>query len=530
MSDTQGDPTDRSIDPESTDETQMTGPTEPAVKPWWRRTSTWVVGVVTIALVAVGAWFVTGNDTSTTTQTVAALNFEEVERTTLEDVTSLEGTLGFVAGDPLVYAGSSDGIVTITAGTSGIVTSMASDGVTVEEGEILYTTDEQPVIVFYGDIPAYRTLNTRSADGTDVVQLEEALTRLGYDEDEDLDMDGDFTYSTKYAIEALQEDLGIDDTGALEFGSYIFVDGPIFVAETLADVGSAVNPGVAVIATSSVPGGTVTAIASEGDILGHGDTLFVVEGDPVTLFVADVPFYRTLDVGSVGDDVRVLEEALVGFGFDAEGAMVVDDVFDEETTNALVAWQASIGAPVDGVLNIGEIMVTEDPIRVAASHISIGSNVTQGTQIYTPSTSTSVVSVRLLADDQELIVAGDPVVVVMPNGDEEPASVATVGNIAIRSQEFGTYFEVEITLNRQGAAAGLDEAPVDIEVIDDRVENVLVVPVTALLALGEGGYAVQIDTGNGQTRLIAVDAGMYADGSVEIASSELEAGMRVVVP
>jgi multidrug efflux system membrane fusion protein len=530
MSDTQGDSTEKPIDPDSSVGSMTTGLLDKTTKSWWRRTSTWVVGLVVIALVAVGSWFIMGNDASTTTETVAVLNFADVERTTLEDVTSLEGTLGFVAGDPLVYAGSSDGIVTITAGTSGTITSMASNGATVDEGEILYATDEQPVIVFYGDIPAYRTLSTRSEDGSDVMQLEEALTRLGYDEDEDLDLDGDFTYSTKYAIEDLQEDLGIDETGNLEFGSYIFVEGPIFVAETLTDVGSAVNPGAPVIATSSVPGGTVTAVAGEGDILVHGDTLFVVEGDPVTLFVTDVPFYRTLDVGSVGDDVRVLEEALVSFGFDADGALVVDDLFDEATTDSLVAWQVSIGAPVDGVLNIGEIMVTEDPIRVAASHISIGSNVTQGTQIYTPSTSTSVVSVQLLAEDQELIVAGDPVVVVMPNGDKEAASVATVGNIAIRSQELGTYFEVEIILDSEGAAAGLDEAPVDVEVIDDLVENVLVVPVTALLALGEGGYAVQIDTGSGQTRLIAVDAGMYADGSVEITSSELEAGMRVVVP
>jgi peptidoglycan hydrolase-like protein with peptidoglycan-binding domain len=530
MSETQGDSTDQSIEPDSTGGSGTNGQADTAGKPWWRRVSTWVVGALVIALVAIIAWVITGNDASTTTETVVALNFAEVERTTLEDVTSLEGTLGFVAGDPLVYAGSTDGIVTIAAGASGIVTSMASEGEIVEEGEILFTTDEQPVIVFYGDIPAYRTLSTRSEDGADVIQLEEALTRLGYDEDEDLELDGDFTYPTKYAIEALQEDLGIDETGIFEFGSYIFVDGPIFVAETLAEVGSAVNPGTPVIATSSVPGGTVTAVAGEGDILGHGDTLFVAEGDPVTLFVTDVPFYRTLDVDSAGDDVRVLEEALVSFGFDAAGSMVVDDVFDDATTEALVAWQKSIGAPVDGVLNIGEIMVTEDPIRVAASHISIGSNVTQGTQIYTPSTSTSVVSVRLPAEDQELIVAGDSVVVVMPNGDDEPASVTSVGNIAIRSQEIGTYFEVEITLDRQGAAAGLDEAPVDVEVIDDRVENVLVVPVTALLALGEGGYAVQVETGDGETRLIAVDAGMYADGSVEIVSSELEAGMKVVIP
>jgi len=517
-------------DPKPTGNALADDPTDHTAKPWWRRTSTLIVGVGVIALGAAGVWFAMGSDSSATPETVTALKFAEVERTTLEDVTALDGTLGFVAGDPLVYAGSADGIVTITAGAQGTITSLSAEGTTVEEGEILYTRDEQPVIVFYGDIPAYRTLNSRTTDGADVLQLEEALTRLGYDEDEDFDLDGDFTYSTQEAIKVLQEDLGIDETGSLQVGSYVFVNGPIFVAETLVDIGSPVNPGTPVVATSTVPGGTATAVASEGDILIHGDTLFVVEGDPVTLFVTDVPFYRTLDVGSVGDDVRVLEEALTTFGFDADGALTVDDVFDEATTDALIAWQASIGAPVDGVLNIGEIMVTEDPIRIAASHISIGSNVTPGTPIYTPSTSTSVVSVRLPAEDQELILAGDSVTVVMPNGDDEPASVATVGNIAIRSQEFGTYFEVEIILDRQGAATGLDEAPVDVEVIDDRVENVLVVPVTALLALGEGGYAVQIETPDGGTRLVAVDAGMYADGSVEITSSELESGMKVVIP
>ena len=530
MSDTQDQTTSGTTNLEPAEGSVALDPTEPVAKPWWRRTSTWIIVVVVIALGAAATWLISGSDSSTTTDTVAALKFAEVERTTLEDVTSLDGTLGFVAGDPLVYAGSPDGIVTITAGAPGTITSLSAEGSTVEEGEILYTRDEQPVIVFYGEIPAYRTLNSRATDGSDVLQLEEALTRLGYDEDEDFDLDGDFTYATQQAIKALQEDLGIDETGALQSGSYVFVESPIFVAETLVETGSPVNTGAPVIATSTVPGGTVTAVAIEGEVLDHGDTLFVVEGDPVTLFVTNVPFYRTLAIGSVGDDVRVLEESLASFGFDANGTLFVDDVFDDATTEALVAWQASIGAPVDGVLNIGEIMVTADPIRIAASHISIGTNVTPGTPIYTPSTSTSVVSVRLPAEDQELIIAGDSVAVVMPNGDSETASVTSVGTIAIRSQEFGTYFEVEITLDRQGAATGLDEAPVDVEAINDRVEGVLVVPVTALLALGEGGYAVQVDSGNGQTRLIAVEAGMYADGSVEVISSELEPGMKVVVP
>lgn len=498
--------------------------------PWWRRGTTWAIAMVVVVLGAGGVLVLTDRDSLTTSTASMELNFAEVQRTTLEDVTTLDGTLGFVSGDPLVYAGSSDGISMITAGASGTITSLPAQGSTVSEGEILYTVDEKPVIVLYGEIPAYRTLNTRTADGTDVLQLEMALTRLGYDEDGDLSLNGDFTTATRDAIKALQDDLGIEDSGALLPGSYIFVHSAIFVADTMADVGSTVTPGMPVIATSTTPGGTVTALAAVGAVLSHADTLFVVEDSPVTLFVTSVPFYRTLSAGSIGADVEVLKGTLIDLGFDAGGELVVNDVFDDATTEALLGWQRSIGAPVDGVLNIGEIMVTENPIRIAATHISVGSTVRQGTAVFTPSTSTSVVSIRLPAGNQGLLVVGDQVTVVMPNGDEEPASVTSVGAVAIRSQEFGTYFEVEATLDRQGAATGLDEAPVDVQIVDDRAVNVLAVPVTALVALAEGGYAVEVDIGGGQTRLVQVEAGMYADSSVEITSSDLEVGMMVVVP
>ncbi|MEA3501485.1 MAG: peptidoglycan-binding domain-containing protein, partial [Actinomycetota bacterium] len=264
MTDTKDSSKPGDVDPEPEDDSLTSDTSMPSAKAWWRRPTTWIIGAMVIASGVVGIGLLSSSSTSTTTDTAAALKYAEVQRTTLEDVTTLDGTLGFVAGEPLVYAGSADGIVTVSAGAGGTITSLPAEGSVVEEGGILYTRDEQPVIVFYGDIPAYRTLNSRSTDGSDVLQLEEALTRLGYDEDGDFELDGDFTYTTQEAIKAFQEELGIDETGTLQIGSYVFVDGPIFVAETLLEIGSPVNPGSPVIATSTVPGGTVTALASEG--------------------------------------------------------------------------------------------------------------------------------------------------------------------------------------------------------------------------------------------------------------------------
>jgi multidrug efflux pump subunit AcrA (membrane-fusion protein) len=60
-------------------------------------------------------------------------------------------------------------------------------------------------------------------------------------------------------------------------------------------------------------------------------------------------------------------------------------------------------------------------------------------------------------------------------------------------------------------------------------KGVLAVPVNALLALAEGGYAVEVDRG-GRRELVGVTLGLFADGLVEVKGHGLAAGDRVVVP
>jgi hypothetical protein len=51
------------------------------------------------------------------------------------------------------------------------------------------------------------------------------------------------------------------------------------------------------------------------------------------------------------------------------------------------------------------------------------------------------------------------------------------------------------------------------------------VPVQALLALAEGGYALETEGGD----LIGVETGAFADGFVEVAGQGLAEGLEVVV-
>ena len=70
----------------------------------------------------------------------------------------------------------------------------------------------------------------------------------------------------------------------------------------------------------------------------------------------------------------------------------------------------------------------------------------------------------------------------------------------------------------------LDAAAVTVRVVARSVQDVLIVPVAALMALAEGGYALQDELG----ALHAVEVGLVADDRVEVSGDGVDAGMTVV--
>ena len=96
--------------------------------------------------------------------------------------------------------------------------------------------------------------------------------------------------------------------------------------------------------------------------------------------------------------------------------------------------------------------------------------------------------------------------------------------------------EVTIALDDPSQAGSFDEAPVTVRVVTDAARDVLAVPVDALLALAEGGYAVERVTGDtgdtggtSGTELVPVEIGAFADGWVQVTGDVAE-GDEVVVP
>ena len=89
-----------------------------------------------------------------------------------------------------------------------------------------------------------------------------------------------------------------------------------------------------------------------------------------------------------------------------------------------------------------------------------------------------------------------------------------------RRAQTTNYLDVVVAL-AGGQAVGLDDAPVTVNFVRSSATGVLAVPVRALLALAEGGYAVERVTATG-TELVAVELGACADGYVQITGNVAE--------
>lgn len=198
-----------------------------------------LVATVTAALLAAGALAVLlgGAGGGSSVGSSSAGGTGKVERRTLAERLTADGTIG--------YAGE----VTVLARLAGTVTELPGVGERIERGEQLYALDGEPVLLMYGEVPAYRELAEGVDDGADVEQLEGNLAALGY---EPGTVDGEFTSTTASAVGAWQEDVGLEATGELELGRVAFLPGPRRVIAVEATLGEAIGSGgVPVLKTSS---------------------------------------------------------------------------------------------------------------------------------------------------------------------------------------------------------------------------------------------------------------------------------------
>jgi peptidoglycan hydrolase-like protein with peptidoglycan-binding domain len=284
--------------------------------------------------------------------------------------------------------------------------------------------------------------------------------------------------------------------------------------------------------TAGIPG-TLTAIRREGAVVRRGGTLYRVDDTDVRLLYGQTPAWRPFADGmSDGPDVEQLERNLVALGNDPDDDIEVDKEFDWATEAAIRRWEDALGVAEDGTIALGEVVFASGLTRAGQHHLEPGAAVAPGAQVLDVSSTEQVVTVQLEADRQDLVSRGDRVTVEMPDGSVMRGTITEVGRVAQtdpEDEEADPFIEVTLSLG-QAAGRALDQAPVDVGIQVERARDVLAVPVYALLALAEGGYALEVISEGGGTQLVGIETGLVADGWVEVSGSGIDEGTRVVVP
>jgi Putative peptidoglycan binding domain len=313
-------------------------------------------------------------------------------------------------------------------------------------------------------------------------------------------------------------------------------------------------------ATEAGSGGSYTWLPAVGDAIGEDRPVYTVDGVAVPLLYGPLAAYRAFFVGmSDGADVGQLTHDLIGLGYGA--GLSPSDHYSAATATAVARWQAALGLPVTGSVLLGQVVFEPGPIRVTSVTPAVGAAVGGGGgsggggTVLTATSTTPVVSVDLDVTQEYLVKPGDAVSVVLPDGVTTVGGrVETVGNVAVcpggggsgtgtgsgaadqspcesaGSQNSSTpTVTVTISLDATPPGATLDQAPVNVNITTQTADDVLAVPVNALLALQSGGFGVDVITGT-TSHLVGVTTGLYSTNLVQVAGSGLRPGTRVEVP
>jgi len=286
--------------------------------------------------------------------------------------------------------------------------------------------------------------------------------------------------------------------------------------------------------------GTFTALPSAGQVITQGQVLYQVNGSPVVLLRGSTPAYRTLSQGAyasdvTGADVAELNADLVALGYATTAEIPAgSDEFSWETRQAVERLQAHLGVEQTGTLALGQaVFLPTAAVRVTAVSATAGTTAQPGQPALTGTSTTREVTIPLDASQQAQVKVGDKVIITLPNNQATPGVVSSVGKIATTPQGNNPpTITVYITPKDPAATGSLDQAPVEVSITTASVQDALVVPVTALLALVGGGYAVEVAGTGGARHLVPVSLGLFddADGLVQVTGPGLSAGQQTVVP
>jgi hypothetical protein len=447
---------------------------------------------------------------------------------------------------------------------SGTITWLPSVGQVIRAGGTLFRVNGTPVILMDGSAAAYRTLSSADSDGEDILQLNRNLVALGFNAN-GIVVDDQWQEATTLGVELLQESLGETATGSLSLGRVVFLPGPQLVSTVEGTVGDTDNGGSsatpAALTTDPPAPELVSLTTSDTTTTTTTTTSTTPTTTPTTTTTAPTTHHKPKKGAGQTPSLQALLALLK-----AESAQLkaeAEQLKAEQHQNGGSPSGSGSGSGNGGKGGGGKggggnsgNKGNKGNSGNSGNSPSSGSNGSTGVAVLQTNSNHLVVTVDLDASLQSEAKVGEKVSVQLPAGTTVSGKVTAVSSVAQSSSSgnngsgtgsgsgggnggggggggsgggsgsgSSSTIPVTITLSGHHKGAGLDEAAVSVSFAQARAKNVLSVPVTALLAVSGGNYAVQ--EAAAPHTLIPVTVGLFAAGYVQISGPGIHTGLQV---
>lgn len=533
--------------------------------------------IAVVALAYGGYYFGTQNTEAATSNKTLELTTVSIQKGDLEKKEEYNGTLR-----------QTDSKV-LNSPMSGVVTYVPKEGTVISFGQVLFAIDNKPVILLEGTTPFYRTLDLNSNPGPDVLQLEEALIYLGYAA-EDFVSDETFDEVTSKMLNSLYIDYGIDTKSDITPVEQVVInlkEAEVESIENIIEDGGISKTFVDdkkkqlddLIKNSSVSTAELNDKKKKLDDAKEAaieeSAAWQVANNLVDDYYVQITLLQDLTNPKTNaksssereDEIKVYEDLIEEqkrirdlekgkeSGIDATEALAIetaqkayDDALDEYNNGVDQVSELAKAKEELEELRLSSRSETFSPTNAYASETSlivgsyineVGSAVALNSPLYNISSIGIEVVFQVDATDQETVSLGDRVEIELPTDERVPTVISFIDQVVTQTQA-GEFIEVTLEVLNPEEIEAYDQAPVKVFVTTEISADVLYVPVNALLALAEGGYALEVyegevETGtfNGEsgvdTNYIAVEIGVFTDGFVEV-KGNISEGQVVVVP
>ena len=472
---------------------------------------------------------------------------------------------------------------------SGVATYIPKEGTIINFGEILFAIDNKPVILVEGSVPFYRTLDLNSDPGPDVLQVENALVFLGYSS-EDFLPDETFDEVTSNMLNQLYIDYKIETKSEVTAVEQVAInlkqtevesieetisDGGTTLAEvnskkkTLEDLQKDSVTTLAEVNSKKKTLDDAIENSTKENTAWQTATNLIEDYNQQISLLKDLTNPRTIAKSEQTrkDEIKSYEDLIeeqkrIREMEEGEGS-VIDGAEALAIENAQKAYDDALKSYNEGVDQESELTkakeeldelklsaksetfsptnayASESPIIIGSYISDIGSAVSLNSQLYNISSIGIEVVFQVDASDQETVSLGDSVEIELPTDERVPTIITFIDQVVTQTQA-GEFIEVILEVLNPNEIEAYDQAPVKVFVTTEVSENVLFVPVNALLALAEGGYALEVYEGEAEdgifqgesgvdTSYVAVEIGVFTDGFVEV-KGNISEGQIVVVP